>query len=267
MLARGDYTNTELDAMLAICYALTLQSGYMADGHADFITMIRGCALVTQQIFANSSSSTAFRLDQTEHLQDMLGKLQTVIGPDPLLLQEGITHLEMFDRLLEADSHRSFHRSLLQTLLDLQRSGVEAYTSFQNVYSVFFTMDEPAFQTFIASDNFRTHILFLYFAAVLVLMQPCLSQEIPSRLSMYEMFSCTNKWLDSLYERLPIEMRGYIKWPFGVIKAFQQNYRAFGSDVSGLIAWVLASASDEKAVQVELATVEKIGFDQGNIIE
>jgi hypothetical protein len=254
MLDKEDYANTELDVMLAICYALTLQSGYMADGHADFITMIRGCALVTQQIFANSSSSTAFRLDHSEHLQDMFGKLQSVIGPDPLLLQEGITHLEIFDRLLETDSHRSFHSALLQTLSDLRRSSMEGYISFQNIYAVFFSMDEPAFQTFIASDNFRTHILFIYFAAVLVLMQPCLSHEMPSRLSMYEMFSCTNKWLDSLNERLPIEMRGYIKWPFGVIKAFQQNYKAFGSDVSGLIAWVLASASEEKAVQVEPAS-------------
>ncbi|PGH01246.1 hypothetical protein AJ79_07978 [Helicocarpus griseus UAMH5409] len=231
MMAKGHYSNIELDVMLGICYSLTLQSGYMKDCLNDFVTMIRGCALITEQIMMRDVPSSVFCLNPENHVQTMLQALQNAPSLDSELLDEGVRSIRAFGYLLKQGSQRRFHHALLQTLLDLQISGLAGYLSFPKVYIVLFTMDEASFRGFMADNNHLTGILFAYFAALLVLMQPYLAHEIPERLSMYQIFGATHGWLDSIHHRLPVSMRGYIKWPFGITRAFQLNHRALGKDV------------------------------------
>ena len=243
LLSRESHTNAELDVMLAICYAMTFQSAYMADGMTDFVTMIRGCHLVSKLIAGRGLSSSTFSLDPTNHCQGMLRRLQEAPSLDPKELQEGIESLELVHPLLEQGVHELFYHILLQTFKSLQRSAPEAYSTFIQVYAAWHEMDGDTFRTFIDKDNYVSQILFSYYTALVALMQVYLFHEFPRRISNVRMCGLISVWLDSIVCRLPTEMRGYIKWPFGVVKAFSLNYQAFGSDILGLAGWSLRAAN------------------------
>lgn len=86
----------ESDALLATCYALTFQASYMgggADGLADFITMVRGCALTTAKIKAEDAP-TAFNLQPNWHFKVMAPRLASLPRVDAGLLEDGIRGLE-----------------------------------------------------------------------------------------------------------------------------------------------------------------------------
>lgn len=110
--------------MLGICYSLTLQSGFMKDCLTGFVTIIRGCALITERTISRGSSSTAFCLDPTSHVQSMLQELRDVPFLRPAFLQEGVQSRKAFGDTLTKNSHRRFHHALLQTLTGIQRSAV-----------------------------------------------------------------------------------------------------------------------------------------------
>src|SRR5277367_1696803 len=65
-LANPNRSVRESDVMLAACYALTFQASYMGDGLIDFITMVRGCALVSRRI-VEEGVPTAFNM--RDHIQ------------------------------------------------------------------------------------------------------------------------------------------------------------------------------------------------------
>lgn len=175
----------------------------------------------------------------------MLRRLQTAPCLDAGSLQEGIKSLELVLPHVTVVAHRQFYHAVLQTLRGLQRSAPDAYTWFIRMYIVWYTMDEPAFISFIDPDNSATQVLFTYFTAILMLMQVYLSHETPGRLSSPRMVPVTSDWLDSIVRRLPTEFHGYVNWPFGVVRAFCSNREAFGEDVAGLAHWSLKAAGSQ----------------------
>jgi hypothetical protein len=50
VLSRRIRTGSDGDALLGSCYLLTFQSSYMKDGILEFFPMIRGCALLSDQL-------------------------------------------------------------------------------------------------------------------------------------------------------------------------------------------------------------------------
>ena len=231
---------------------MTFQSAYMADGMTDFVTMIRGCHLVGGLICSRGFTSSMFTLDPTNHCQGVLRRLQTAPSLDPDELQEGVEALKLVYPLLTLDVQVTFYNILLQTLKSLQRSPPEAYFTFIQVYAIWHEMDEDTFRSFIDNDNHVSQILFAYYTSLVALMQVYSFHEMPNRLPNVRMCGLISIWLDSIIRRLPTEMRGYIRWPFGVVKAFSLNYRAFGSDILGLARWSLKvanSRSDPKGTR------------------
>lgn len=232
--------------MLAMCYALTLQSSHMTDGLGDFLFMIRGCALVTKQIASGSKLRTVFCLDPSSHIEQMLLQLPARSTLKPCSLDRGISCLESLQRFVMNKSHYRFANAILKTLVALQYSTAQtAYLTFLEIYSTIYSMDEQDFQQFIAPENSLGQVILNYFSAVLVVMQPYLKHEIPARLSLYRLFSATTRWTISSRNLISAEWLVYAQWPFDVTRAFRSNFAAFGSDVEGLIHHVLMLANNE----------------------
>jgi hypothetical protein len=149
------------DAMLATCYALTFQASYMggSDGLADFITMVRGCALTTAKI-KSDDMPTAFNLQPNWHFKVMAPRLASLPRVDSSLCEDGIRGLELIlgevllvDRERENDGglnrrdiedwevaevEANFCQSLIEVLEALVVSPQGGYLGFAGLYAVWY---------------------------------------------------------------------------------------------------------------------------------
>ncbi|KAF9769305.1 hypothetical protein IL306_013289, partial [Fusarium sp. DS 682] len=116
-------TKEEGDARFATLMALTWQSSYMADGMQEFLTMLRGCTIVT------NSSLFQFK-DSAFHMFSIDGHVQRVIdinsGFDTSLsdheaIAAGIESLQAIAPLCQSMLEISFVASL-QRILKMSRS-------------------------------------------------------------------------------------------------------------------------------------------------
>ncbi|OJD14758.1 hypothetical protein AJ78_04932 [Emergomyces pasteurianus Ep9510] len=92
LISRDRHSDVELDVLLAICYSLLFQSAEMADGLIDFISMMRGCALITGQIL-HTGSSSVFCLNPENFLQYITRQLPKISSLEPLSMELGIASL------------------------------------------------------------------------------------------------------------------------------------------------------------------------------
>jgi hypothetical protein len=137
----------ESDAMLAACYALTFQASYMGDGLADFITMVRGCALTTGKI-KDEGCLTAFNLQPDWHFKIMAPRLANLPCVDARLVEAGLRGLEgvrgpvvlggsmEMEREDDGSVVAEFHQALVEVLEALRESPREGYLGFAGLYSV-----------------------------------------------------------------------------------------------------------------------------------
>jgi hypothetical protein len=126
----------EADAMLAACYALTFQASYMGDGLADFITMVRGCALTTAKIKENEMH-TAFNLQPNWHWKVMAPRLANLPRVNEILLETGLDALKAIAPLCAPNQVESdFHAALTEVLDALRESPQTGYLQFAGLYAV-----------------------------------------------------------------------------------------------------------------------------------
>lgn len=125
----------ESDAMLAACYALTFQASYMGDGLADFITMVRGCALTTAKI-KQEDVPTAFNLQPNWHFKVMAPRLANLPRVNHRLLETGIDALEEVRPFLADEVDVDFHQALIDVLDALLESPQGGYLQFAGLYTV-----------------------------------------------------------------------------------------------------------------------------------
>jgi hypothetical protein len=144
-LAKSERPYGESDAMVATCYALTFQSTYLSDGLFDFITMVRGCALVTGKI-REEGSPTAFNLQPDWHFKLMEPRLKNLPVVHQPLLDNGIIALEEVRPLLVTMTDHQFHGALVKVIHGLSRSSRDGYTSFISVYALWYELCNDSFK-------------------------------------------------------------------------------------------------------------------------
>jgi hypothetical protein len=125
----------ESDAMLAACYALTFQAAYMGDGLADFITMVRGCALTTGKI-KEEGATTAFNLQPDWHFKVMAPRLAALPSVNQRLLDLGLMAMDEITPYLVSELDHDFHQALANVLSSLMKSPQSGYLEFIGIYSV-----------------------------------------------------------------------------------------------------------------------------------
>jgi Fungal specific transcription factor domain len=217
----------ESDTMLAACYALTFQASYMGDGMTDFITMVRGCALVTQQI-KQDQSQTAFNLEQDIHVRLMATRMDQMPQLDPALLTPAIISTEELRPVLRTTMDHHFHSSLLSTLFALQDSSKAGYLSFIHLYTTFFDMTHDQFNVFLDINNMPSQLLMAHFISLQMLMVPLVVHEWPQRsdASKAGVLLGNVEWGDRIFERMPAEMTGYLQWPKEILDMVRKEIEA-----------------------------------------
>ncbi|KIX03103.1 uncharacterized protein Z518_06653 [Rhinocladiella mackenziei CBS 650.93] len=210
----------ESDAMLASCYALTFQASYMGDGLADFITMVRGCALTTDKI-RQEHSPTAFNLQPDWHFKFMAPRLHHLPPVDPTLLEDAYAALENIRPYLTGDTEIDFHAALVDVIVSLQASPASGYIQFTGVYGVWYELCHDAFKTFLDPNNLVSQLLLAYFVGIQLLMVPLAAHEWPNRadVSRVRVLYGTIEWAEGIFERLESsEFKAHLDWPKSIVQ-------------------------------------------------
>jgi hypothetical protein len=111
-LSKAVWTRDDGDALLAACYALTFLSSYLKDGIFEFLTMVRGCGLLSLQLW-NDNVDVSFSIRPDEHHEFMKSRLNNLPDIDTDLLQDSASSFNTLLPLCEGlDAHLSFYKLL-----------------------------------------------------------------------------------------------------------------------------------------------------------
>lgn len=230
-LAKGGTGNAygESDALLAACYALTFQASYMGDGMADFITMVRGCALITEQI-QRQRTRTAFNLEKDIHLRLMEPRLADLPTLNPTLLHPAIIAFEALRPLLRTPTDHSFHAALLAVLFALlHHSSKAGYLTYMHVYATFYDMSHDQFAVFVDPANIPAQLLMAHFIGLQMLMVPLMLHESPERTDAAKASTLLGmvEWGCGIFERMAVlGMEEYLGWARGILETVRRELEA-----------------------------------------
>jgi hypothetical protein len=235
-LNKTDRSYGESDAMLAACYALTFQASHMGDGMIDFITMVRGCALVTEKV-KQEGLTTAFNIERDAHLRIMSPRLDELPEVDGDILAGGITSLTQMQHLLDAYTEHQFHSALLNVLLSLQQSSRAGYINFMYLYSIFYSGTHEQFAAFVNPNNLVMRVLLAYFISLQFVMTPLSTHEWPDRMEPEKPEALTGmiEWSEKIFESTPAELLAYLQWPMEIVGTVRAEIAGYKVETSRIL--------------------------------
>lgn len=210
---------SSLDAILATCYALTFQAYYMNDGMIDFAVMVRGCSLITGHIQRRFKSSKMFLLQTKEEVLQLVEPwLSEAPHPNREALSLCIRDIEELHPFLVDKNARGFFNAIHKTYVTLQASIRDTFECLSEVYSIWYSMGNEDFNSFISSENTICRALFLHYLAIETLMRPFLLEiRGPKHPTLSFGAVVIQQWADAAYESLPPSMQVLVKYEVDLI--------------------------------------------------
>ncbi len=204
------------DALLAACYALTFQSSYMKDAMSEFLTMVRGCGLVSSQLRQDNVQVT-FTIDPNNHLKFMESRLDNLPSVDADLLEGAMESFEALAPLcMNVEPHMLFYKALHECAQVASVNSRGGYYKFICSYQVLGKMNHQQFQIFLSESNDVTQLLLAHFVALEVMLAPILGREWNGRIHSTPMESIL-EWLIHIHDEiLSPYFRNFMNWPLAV---------------------------------------------------
>jgi hypothetical protein len=113
-MSNGLHTFEEGNAMLATCYVLLFQSVLLEDGLGEYMSFIRGCVLIAQNMGCRRLKFLFHSVNGTESLAKMDPHLKESSEVNPEPVNAGCKSLEAFEPLCQLEYQKTFHNSLLK---------------------------------------------------------------------------------------------------------------------------------------------------------
>ena len=215
-IAKRQITRADADSMLAACYALTFQASYMEDGLQDFITMVRGCAIVTGKI-SEESSGTTFDLSPTLHLDTLEPGLSQMELLDADFLDSGVIALEALESMVIGDSESRFYKTMVDVLYALRKSTRQGFLVFSECYSCWYLLQGEKFRAFTDPKNTIAQVLLAYFVGIQLMLAPVTAPLYTSPLregaAGVEMLMGIVAWGEKIFPLIPDEFQVHLAWP------------------------------------------------------
>lgn len=116
-LSKTPRTGSDGDALIAACYALTFQSSYMKDGMSEFLTMVRGCGLVSWQLLCDQVD-ISFSISSSRHLEYMESRLDDLPAVDADMYQDAVSSITALLPLCKDVEGHVFFQRVLQDCIE-----------------------------------------------------------------------------------------------------------------------------------------------------
>ncbi|PNP86460.1 hypothetical protein FNYG_00162 [Fusarium nygamai] len=225
----------EGDARYATLMALTWQSSYMPDGMQEFLSMLRGCTIVSKcSIFQFEDS--AFRMFTTEgHVQrveDINNGFDIGLF-DYEAIDAGIASIKAIAPLGQSTLEISLVAAL-QSILEMSRTTcVGAFGAVCRAYQLFGAASDSDFLTISDADNCAAQIIMAHFFAVEYVLASIalvpVSPSFPFRKTII------TAWILRVKRQVPASYGAYIEWPLEFISKANNDWGVKPSCPSGLV--------------------------------
>ncbi|EEH17469.1 hypothetical protein PABG_00032 [Paracoccidioides brasiliensis Pb03] len=256
----------ELNAMLATCYALAVQSSHIMDGFTDFLILVRGCGRLDNHLSAHYNAELrTLRLNVKDpdmyvlypHLVDGNNNGDdeaSFVAMDMPTIQCMTVAVRALSPLLQHDWDWKYHELILTALEALRRRAwVDAFIHFQDTYVVWCSMDESSFQEHIISilapvrKSKAFLILFVHFTALQTVMLPIISRAIPLRARFPQLMLPQMRWLIEISCWIPDELQQYLSVPLEAVGRLGGEYGVFDSDFGNRVREAILRRAGEIA--------------------
>jgi hypothetical protein len=216
----------ETDAMLAAVYSLCFQASYMEDGLVDFMTMVRGCALITEQI-RSSGATTSFWLKDDAYLAQLEPGVSNLPPIDRDILNTGLQSLTRVSQILSSRTDMAFFMALKRTLTACLTSTRDGFVEFVTIYAVWFKETSAGFAELIDPTNDTAKVLLCYFTALQMLMAPVSMpmHQPPRRVrdTSTDLLKVTFVWARKLIDAVSLKYGVYLAWPETVLHLVERD--------------------------------------------
>lgn len=220
-------TTTDMDVILATCYALVFQAYHMHDGLVDFAVMVRGCGVITNCIVDKYQTSQLFHLQTEEEAAEVALSLADEPVSSPLLVDSLLAAINRLQPLFQSAIHHRFFRALRETLAGLAISQRAAFVRLTRIYAVWYKADNREFLTFIAPANHVSRALFMYFLVIELVMLPVyIRLRELSGTTLITTDLTVRQWADAIYRELPSSIRELVELPMEIIAADENTARS-----------------------------------------
>ncbi|EEH33613.2 hypothetical protein PAAG_04663 [Paracoccidioides lutzii Pb01] len=226
----------ELNAMLATCYALAVQSSHIMDGFTDFLILVRGCGRLDNHISVHYNAELRTLPLNVKgpdmyvlypHLvngNDNGDDEASLVAMDMPTIQCMTVAVRALSPLLQHDWDWKYHELILTALEALRRRAwVDAFIHFQDTYVVWCSMDEANFPEHIISilapvrKSKAFLILFVHFTAIQTVMLPIILRAIPLQARFPQLMLLQVRWLNEISCWIPDELQQYLSVPLEAV--------------------------------------------------
>ncbi|KAI9734008.1 MAG: hypothetical protein M1834_002665 [Cirrosporium novae-zelandiae] len=239
-------TPNDADAMLATCYALTFQSSYLGDALTDFLTLIRGCGLVSRLIAVNHLD-TAFTIDRQAHKNYMKPREGKFPKFNPDLADAALNSVIQFKSLLGHPVEYSFYTGLLAVVSTLKYSSYKAYIHFSECYDTLAAMTQLDIEHLTNPSNKISQIILCHFVAIQIVVTPITSFEFSRRRSLTRTpIMGVVAQAENIERGLSKELRRFVRWPMSIMTTVKEEVQRQGEPMvkEGLRGMVIRKGRD-----------------------
>ncbi|KAH7029528.1 uncharacterized protein B0I36DRAFT_133500 [Microdochium trichocladiopsis] len=214
------------DALFGAVMVLAFQAAYLPDAMLEFVTMVRGCDVVSKRMMPDFASSQFNTLTAEGHASSMQ-QLITAQGEDSKnsgLMNGFITSVALLDGLCQTEFERAYY-TCLQSVIETARSSYAgAWAEFTRLYMLPSAMTNDEFSAFAQPDNWTSQLLLVHMF-ILDFMLGDFVLHGSQRISRAMRKKILVTWIERLGERLPPGYQHYIDWPLTYGKIMIEHQR------------------------------------------
>ncbi|KAI1781119.1 hypothetical protein F4818DRAFT_28614 [Hypoxylon cercidicola] len=240
-------TFEEGNALIATCFALTFQSIVLDDGMAEYMTFIRGIALVSMHMYGKG---VKFLFSNLQHL-DTSAILKPHMDALPLVRRElvdmAVAGIHGLEPLCTHQVEVEYYKLILEIAEALYTDSFLAYRTLSKHYGWWMQIPHAQFRHLIDAGRPTCTLLAAHWIALKQVMAPVTETEYrvrarePERSGAAGAGDSSNnssssssidhgmvRWLKHLNRQVDVPHRAYNGWPVWVETQLDKDARAFG---------------------------------------
>ncbi|KAF5666027.1 sterol uptake control 2 [Fusarium heterosporum] len=206
-LANPDVTKRDVEAAFGTMLSLLFQSAYMTEGLIDFLTIVRGCWLVSTRPHVSLDNTIFKKFGRLGYVE----RIKVIVSP----LCHTVAELQYLAQLEKIATQASTNPA-------------ESYREYSLLYDILGYLSSDDFASFIDTKNYASQLVIMHMLVVeFVMGRKTVNEDkmsTPSQKSHYYRKAMSKVWIQQILEKLPLEYREYGEWTLNFINSLDYSF-------------------------------------------
>ncbi|KAI5460840.1 hypothetical protein BGZ63DRAFT_473155 [Mariannaea sp. PMI_226] len=220
-LSKPCMSKAEADALYGTVMALAFQSSYMLDGMLEFVSMIRGCIIVSglsMERFAESlfgCFTTERHIEQVQEINGGYCMPTEYTG----FLDAALVSLKALQPLCRSVLELRYLLIIDNIIKAAKSSSVDGFLEVSMAYNTFGDSTTAEFNGFVEPDNYVAQIILVHFFIVEFVVGLEALQSVMDSFPFRG--SIVASWTKEVEGKLPPEYKHYMTWPMSYVRSVE----------------------------------------------